>query len=179
MIHTKRVIFMILPLLFVPLVYGMSYTPNVCSVPRDEGFGHPNASCFTEALDTPGSYATTCCWTEGQICDYDPTTRTHGDCGEKFPVDAPPPVNDRLPPEVLENLPTLEQVPSTPSPLFGETPSRGIEQPLLLQHHQLQVVVQMFQLKEGLQNNHLRPRMTKMTTKEGDYLLSKTRRMSH
>jgi len=64
MIHTKRVIFMILPLLFVPLVYGMSYTPNVCAVPRDEGFGHPNASCFTEALDTPGSYATACCWTE-------------------------------------------------------------------------------------------------------------------
>jgi hypothetical protein len=28
MIHTKRVIFMILALLFVPLVYGMSSTPD-------------------------------------------------------------------------------------------------------------------------------------------------------
>jgi hypothetical protein len=37
----------------------------------------------------------------------------------------------------------------------------------------------MFQLKEGLQNNHLRLKMTKMITREEDYLLSKTRRMSH
>ncbi len=32
MIHTKRVIFMVLPLLFVPLVYGLSSTPDACAV---------------------------------------------------------------------------------------------------------------------------------------------------
>src|ERR687895_1992980 len=35
MIHTKRVIFMILPLLFVPLVYGLSSTPDACAVPDE------------------------------------------------------------------------------------------------------------------------------------------------
>jgi hypothetical protein len=31
MIYTERVFFMILPLLFVPAVYGLSYTPDACA----------------------------------------------------------------------------------------------------------------------------------------------------
>ena len=38
MLHPKRAIFMILPLLFVPLVYGMSSTPDACAVPPDPNY---------------------------------------------------------------------------------------------------------------------------------------------
>lgn len=64
-------------------------------------------------------------------------------CGERYiqmgaqePTPTPtPPVFDPVPPGVLENLPTLEQVPpTTMPPLFGQDttvpPTGGIEQPL-------------------------------------------------
>jgi hypothetical protein len=147
MIHTKRVIFMILPLLFVPLVYGISSTPGSCAAPNVAPTG---AQCWTYPLsDSPGNYITTCCWTEVgaegieieycQHCDYDPSTGTHSGCGEAHPVGAQqptptPPTFGRLPPGVLGDLPTLEQLPTTPPPLFGRNvesiqPTESIEQP--------------------------------------------------
>jgi hypothetical protein len=147
MIYTKRVIFMVLPLLFVPLVYGISSTPGACAAPNVAPTG---AQCSTSPLGPPGNYITTCCWTEVgaegieieycQHCDYDPSTGTHSGCGEAHPVGAQqptptPPTFGRLPPVVLGDLPTLEQLPTTPPPLFGQNDANvplagGIEQPL-------------------------------------------------
>jgi hypothetical protein len=150
MIHTKRVIFMILPLLFVPLVYGISSTPDACAAPN----AAPNsAKCRTYAdSENPSSIISTCCWTEVdaegieieycQHCDYNPGTGLRYGCGEKHPSGAQqptpiPPTFGPLAPGVLGDLPTLEQVPTTPSlpPLFGRNegavpPTGGIEQPL-------------------------------------------------
>jgi hypothetical protein len=147
MMHTKRVIFVALPLLFVPLVYGFSSTPDACAAPNVAPTG---AQCWTYPLsDSPGNYVTTCCWTEVdaegieieycQHCDYNPSTGTHSGCGEAHPIGAQqptptPPTFGRLPPGVLDDLPTLEQVPATPPPLFGQNganapPIGGVEQP--------------------------------------------------
>jgi hypothetical protein len=145
MIHTKRVIFMILPLLFVPLVYGMSSTPDACAVPPAPGWDS------SKSCDSAGKYPivgveVTCCWRErvpGQIlgeeycqtCEY---TANGWECTQKelqFLEQPPtPPTPSRLPPDVLGNLPTLEQVPTTPPPLFGRNvesiqPTENIVQP--------------------------------------------------
>jgi hypothetical protein len=120
--ENRRVIFMILPLLFVPLVYGMSSTPDACAVPPDSNFGSASASCSTDA-DTQRK---TCCWylPDGktircQSCfvgtGNDPPTH----CTEvKFEV---------TPTGVLE-----QPLTATPPPLFGENtkvpPTAGIEQ---------------------------------------------------
>jgi hypothetical protein len=142
MIHTNRVIFMILPLLFVPLVYGISSTPDACAAPN---VAPTSAKCRTYPdSEKPSIIYSTCCWTEGGIqycqhCDYNPGTGLRYGCGEAHPVGAqqptptPPPFG-RLPPGVLGDLPTLEQVPTTPPPLFGRNeaaipPTGGIEQP--------------------------------------------------
>jgi hypothetical protein len=135
---------MILPLLFVPLVYSISSIPNVCAAPREPGFDHPNAECVTRATDIPGGYETECCWSETdeegisinycQRCDYDPTTRTHSGCGEKYPMDAPPPTPTPSPtvPGTVPEDGVLEQ---PEQPLFGGQndagvpPTGGIEQP--------------------------------------------------
>jgi hypothetical protein len=61
MLHTKRVIFMILPLLFVPLVYGMSSTPNVCALPRDPNSYGGSCGAVTTNPRT-GVPQQTCCW---------------------------------------------------------------------------------------------------------------------
>ena len=137
LIHTKRVIFMILPLLFVPLVYGLSSTPDACAAPPDPNYGSASASCSTDK----DLQRKTCCWylPDGvtircQSC-FVGLSGNPTDCTEvKLSTSTPTP--SRLPPGVLENLPTLEQVPTTPTPpLFGENtnvpPSGGIlEQPL-------------------------------------------------
>ncbi|HEU4446469.1 MAG TPA: hypothetical protein VFR94_17490 [Nitrososphaeraceae archaeon] len=130
MIHTKRVIFMILPLLFVPLVYGMSSTPDACAVPPDPNFGSASASCSTDA-DTQRK---TCCWylPDGktircQSC-FVGLTGNPTDCTEvKF--EATPTPSPFVSPEdgVLE-----QPLTATPPPLFGENtnvpPTAGIEQ---------------------------------------------------
>jgi hypothetical protein len=117
MIHTKRVIFMILPLLFVPLVYGLSSTPDACAVPPDNRWFSGNCS-GTKTKQT-------CCWREPipgsilgqkycQTCEQDPRDGIEGwNCGPKEKSIT------ATEPGVLQNLPTLEQVPTTPPPLFG------------------------------------------------------------
>jgi hypothetical protein len=134
MIHTKRVIFMILPLLFVPLVYGMSSTPDACAVPsRVPG----TYKCGPAPYPAPGWQK--CCWTETDPDDpegielyYCHICAPSGRCGEKFPgSSAPtPPTFDPAAP-LQEGV--LEQLPDQP-PLFGRNegaapPTGGIEQP--------------------------------------------------
>jgi hypothetical protein len=136
MIHTKRVIFMILPLLFVPLVYGMSSTPDACAVPQDPNYSVED--CTTEG-SIPGVVKTTCCWTErervpGQIlakevkyCQTCATDGKRSDCNPKVAqMTTPPTTGENVLPEVAEQP---EQ------PLFGGQndagvpPTGGIEQP--------------------------------------------------
>jgi hypothetical protein len=136
MIYSNRVIFMILPLLSVPLLYGLSSTPDAYAVPPDPNYGSASASCSTDEY----LQRKTCCWylpnSETIRCQscFVGTSGNPTDCTEvKLPTPAPTP--SRLPPGVLENLPTLEQVPTTPTPpLFGENtnvpPTGGAEQPV-------------------------------------------------
>ena len=132
MIHTKRVIFMILPLLFVPLVYGLSSSPNACAEPKDPNWGYGDntacieignrmSCCWSEPdLYNPGETITWC-----QTCDGDGTN-----CGPITSRSPPPsPTGPFTPPQG-----GVEQPPaSTPPPLFGENtnvpPTGGIEQP--------------------------------------------------
>jgi hypothetical protein len=143
MIHTKRVIFMILPLLFVPLVYGISSTPDACAAPPDSRWDS-SKSCDGLKVQSEG-VEVTCCWRERipglllgeeycQTCEY---TANGWECSQKelqfFEQPPTPPTPPRFP-GVLGDLPTLEQVPTTPPPLFGRNegavpPTGGIEQP--------------------------------------------------
>jgi hypothetical protein len=183
MIHTKRVIFMILPLLFVPVVYSISSTPDACALPPDKGWDM-SKDCY----DEPDGDVT-CCWEEPDImnpgetitwCQSCGTDRDTGEfnCG---PVasPAPSPTAPFTPHrEVLNNhllLHLLLSLEKTPMFRQLEVLNNHLRQ---LRHKFLQdypVEVQVHQLKEGLQNNQLLHRMTK----EKDCLLSKTRRMSH
>ena len=62
MIHSKRVIFIVLPLLFVPLVHGMSSTPDAYAEPRDPNWGK-NGICYQSGSES----RMTCCWEEPDI----------------------------------------------------------------------------------------------------------------
>jgi hypothetical protein len=112
MIHSKSVIFMILPLLFVPLVYGMSSTPDACALPRDPA---KHKGCEVNKDGTQ-----TCCWrvqVPGQIL-ADTYCQT---CKGPYSDDCGPTTKQLTVPQG-ETLGTLEQVPTTPSPpppLFG------------------------------------------------------------
>jgi hypothetical protein len=131
MIHTKRVIFMILPLLFVPVVYGLSSTPDACAAPQDPSYG--TGDCKTE--DKYGY--TTCCWKDKAGKSYCQACKTDGftvNCG---PVQGPigleqPPTPTPFDPTAPLQGGVLEQ-PEQP-PLFGRNegavpPTGGIEQP--------------------------------------------------
>jgi hypothetical protein len=122
---------MILPLLFVPVVYGISSTPNACAAPPDPNYGSASASCSTDA-DTQRK---TCCWylpnSETIRCQscFVGLSGNPTDCTEvKF--EATPTPSPFVSPEdgVLEQPPT-----ATPPPLFGDNtnvpPTAGIEQP--------------------------------------------------
>jgi hypothetical protein len=131
---------MILPLLFVPLVYGMSSTPDACAVPPDSGY-RGSYSCSAVKADM----TKTCCWRErvpGQIlgveycqtCKVD-SEHTPTDCEQKelqhpgFPEPTP------QVPQLFPDGGVLEQPPTTtPPPLFGRNvesiqPTEIIEQP--------------------------------------------------
>jgi hypothetical protein len=139
MTHSKSVIFMILPLLFVPLVYGMSSTPDACAVPHDPNYSVED--CTTEG-SIPGVVKTTCCWTErervpGQIlakevkyCQTCATDGKRSDCNPKV-------AQMTTPPTTGENVVPGGGVAEQPeqSPLFGGQndagvpPTGGVEQP--------------------------------------------------
>jgi hypothetical protein len=148
MIHSKRVIFMILPLLFVPLVYGISPTPEAYALPRDPNYH--TGSCGAETTNpNTGDTQITCCWegrdpgklpplnkvTYCQTCN--PAT---ADCGPRTAHFTATP--DRVPPGVLENLPTLEQVPTTPTlPPLEQVPTTPTPPPLFGRNIPLQTIV--------------------------------------
>jgi hypothetical protein len=137
MIHTKRVIFMILPLLSVPLVYGISSTPDACAAPQDPGYqtskrGTLKVSQFKDVK--------TCCWREkvpGQIlgkeyCQTCTTSTGSGEtvCDEKKPKALEPPTTGE---GILPGQGGAAEQPE--QPLFGGQndagvpPTGGIEQP--------------------------------------------------
>ena len=133
MIHTKRVIFMILPLLFVPLVYGMSSRPDACAEPPDHEWRH------SEDCGGGASGLIWCCWKESgvkycQTCVPIPKEEGGGfECTtkERQSLEQPPtpPVFDPTAPLKGGVLEQPEQ------PLFGGRndagvpPTGGIDQP--------------------------------------------------
>jgi hypothetical protein len=136
MIHTKRVIFMIVPLLFVPLVYGISSTSNACAVPPDPGRTGSN-TCGGYTTNADGDLRQTCCWKEGEVmycqtCTYEPKGATgySVDCSPKVAQMTTPPTTGE---SVLPGG-GLAEHPEQP-PLFGGQndagvpPTGGIEQP--------------------------------------------------
>jgi hypothetical protein len=120
---------MILPLLFVPLVYGLSSTPNACAVPPDAGWS-TSKDCHWDPRD-PDKTKLTCCWADKEgftWCQTCTTTEDNFDCDPVF-SQPPSPTGPFTPPQG-----GVEQPPTpTPPPLFGENtnvpPTGGIEQP--------------------------------------------------
>jgi hypothetical protein len=126
---------MILPLLFVPVVYGLSSTPDACAAPPDPNFGSASASCSTRKSPLTGIEKKICCWyaPDGEtIRCQSCKVNDPNDCDEV--VVAPL----TLPGGAVGGPPTggvFEQPSTTPAPppLFGENnnvpPTGGIEQP--------------------------------------------------
>ena len=136
MIHTKRVIFMILPLLFVPLVYGMSSTPDACAVP-EAGWGS-SKDCTITSIG-----GVLCCWNENgveycQTCYRIPygtpgTEEGGWECVPKEKSLEQPPTPQPFDPTAPLQGGVFEQLPDQP-PLFGRNeaavpPTGGIVQP--------------------------------------------------
>ena len=73
MIHTKRVILIILSLLFVPLVYGMSFSffiSDIYAERADSNYISSN-TCGAKTTDPgTGRDSQTCCWTETERGPY-------------------------------------------------------------------------------------------------------------
>ncbi|CAN5707638.1 hypothetical protein BH23THE1_BH23THE1_17430 [soil metagenome] len=120
MIHSKRVIFIVLPLLFVPLVHGMSSTPDACAVPRDPNWGK-SGFC----IQTDSGYSMTCCWEEPDILNPGETIEwcqkcRGSDCDEIFRSSSTGPLV--IPDEGgVADEPTT----STPSPTSPPRPPTG------------------------------------------------------
>jgi hypothetical protein len=134
MIHTKRVIFMILPLLFVPLVYGLSSTPDACAAPQDPKYG-TTADC--KGPDPKYGYVT-CCW-EVDKQKYCQACKTDGKTVQCGPVQGPigleqPPTPQPFNPAAPLQGGVLEQLQNDQPPLFGRNEGAvpltgGIERP--------------------------------------------------
>ena len=148
MIHTKRVIFMILPLLFVPLVYSISSTRDACAAPPlipDWDY----SKCSIPTPIDPG--VKLCCWTDPvtepfgirycQSCLYDIPSgdyicsdiETHYP-GMKLPTPSPTPsVPEGALPQGEIQQPTPTPPPTGGKGLFGSevlpTPPTGLAQP--------------------------------------------------
>jgi hypothetical protein len=131
MIHSKRVIFMILPLLFVPLVYGMSSTPDACAAP--EAGWRNSQDCTITSLG-----GVLCCWEENGV-DYcqtciripygTPGTEEGGwECTTpEVGLVTPPPLFGRnipLPGGVFEQ-PEITAATPIPRPPFGQIAPEG------------------------------------------------------
>lgn len=113
MLHTKHVISMILPLLFVPLVYAMSSTPDACAVPKDPRWGKSGV-----CLGPTDSGRMTCCWEETDILNPEETitwcqTCLGSDCDPVFRSSSTGPL---VPPKegVVDETPTPTPSPNSP-----------------------------------------------------------------
>lgn len=130
---------MVLPLLFVPLVYGISYTPNVCAERPAPGW-QSSSDCRSWGGGTTGVKFTTCCWNEGgvkycQTCVpiLEGSNEGEQECTpkEKQSLEQPP-----TPPTFDPTSPLQGGVLEQPEqPLFGGQndagvpPTGGVEQP--------------------------------------------------
>jgi len=128
---------MILPLMFVPLVYGISSTPDACAAPQDPGY-KTSKSCTLKVSQFKD--VKTCCWREkvpGQIlgkeyCQTCTTSTGSGAtiCDEKKPKALEPPTTGE---GILPGQGGIAEQPE--QPLFGGQndagvpPTGGIEQP--------------------------------------------------
>lgn len=73
MIHTKRVILLILSLLFVPLVYGMAFSSFIYDLYAEKADSNYLSSntCGAKTTDPRnGKMQQTCCWTETERGPY-------------------------------------------------------------------------------------------------------------
>jgi hypothetical protein len=141
MIHGKRMIFMVLPLLFVPLVYGLSSTPDTCAQqqkssgptadcgpPDDEGWilccvpilEEDDISCEYCRELSPGNWE---CDTTLPDEAVQPTPPPMFGFGQNLPQDLP--TLQETPPRFGQNLPQAEQVPTTLTPLPPTPPLFG------------------------------------------------------
>jgi hypothetical protein len=128
MIHTKSVIFVVISIFVVTLIYS-SFTPFIVfAVPPDSNFDPAVNNCTKKVYTN--LIQQTCCWQEKapgssnkvtycQTC-YTPTGPGIVTCDPKQKQAAMP--------GNLQDLPTLEQSPTTP-PRFGKIPG-GAEEPL-------------------------------------------------
>jgi hypothetical protein len=136
LINTKHVIFMVLPLLFVPLVYGLSSTPDACAAP--EAGWRSSQDCTVTSFG-----GVLCCWKENgveycQTCIRIPygtpgTEEGGWECTTKEKSLEQPPTSQPFDPTAPLQEGVLEQLPDQP-PLFGRNeaavpPTGGIEQP--------------------------------------------------
>jgi hypothetical protein len=127
---------MILPLLFVPLVYGMSSTPDACAAP--EAGWRSSQDCTVTSFG-----GVLCCWKENgveycQTCIRIPygtpgTEEGGWECTTKEKSLEQPPTPQPFDPTAPLQEGVLEQLPDQP-PLFGRNeaavpPTGGIEQP--------------------------------------------------
>ena len=115
---------MVLPLLFVPLVYAMSSTPDACAEPRDPNWGK-SGNCF----EHENVSQMTCCWEEPDILNPGETitwcqTCQGSECSDVFRSSSTgPPV---LPDEGVVDEPTTP-APSPTSPF--RPPTGGVFDP--------------------------------------------------
>jgi hypothetical protein len=124
---------MVLPLLFVPLVYGLSSTPDACAEPMDPNNSPENC----KGPEDKYGYVT-CCWkkdgkTYCQACKTDGKTVQCGKVQGPIGLEQPPtpPVFD---PTAPMQGGVLKQLQDDQPPLFGRNeaavpPTGGIEQP--------------------------------------------------
>jgi hypothetical protein len=137
--QNKPLVLVLISVLIIALVYSSISAFNALAVPSEIP---SNADCWTQPSKAPGGYITTCCWSETdpgdpegieleycQGCDYDPSTKTVGDCTPKVQQGPNPPPSGPLAPLQGGVLEQPEQ------PLFGGQndagvpPTGGIEQP--------------------------------------------------
>ncbi len=118
---------------FVTILLTSSLTSNIFGAPKHQFFDDPNARCWTQPGADPGTYGTTCCWTEivpgdpegiemeyCQHCLYNPNTKTHYDCGEATQPRGPSPDVGRISPDNGNNLPVLKEEPNQTPPQFDD-----------------------------------------------------------
>jgi hypothetical protein len=128
MTHTKRVIFMVLPLLFVPLVYGLSSTPDACAVrvgmkhcDKVEGKPETEICCWLES--TKEGTKTLC-----QTCTGKGTDVVICEDPEPITIQQPPASTPAPGPFVLPEDGVLQQPTSPPTSPFAPPRGGGILQ---------------------------------------------------
>jgi hypothetical protein len=123
----RSVILLVITVLLVALIYTPAITFSV-----ENQANHFATRCKPTGKQGPpphGLALVKCCWEvrdEGGLGGFVTYCSTCEDGGTRGKINCTEPTKqsftlpDRLPPGVLQNLPTLEQVPTTPPPMFGQ-----------------------------------------------------------